>query len=106
MTDNLKKPFRWGRLQRINETLVHKTVKEAFVNLIIHTDYLLDAGTLKVIKRTNEFEFTNPGILKFPVEDIYQGGNSKSRNPRMQTILRMIEFGDNAGSGSPAILST
>ena len=61
---------------------------------------------LKVIKRSNEFEFTNPGILKLPVEDIYRGGNSKSRNPRMQTMLRMVGFGDNAGSGFPAILAT
>jgi len=81
-------------------------VREAFVNQIIHADYLPDAGTLKVIKRSNEFEFTNPGILKLPVEDIYRGGNSKSRNPRMQTMLRMVGFGDNAGSGFPAILAT
>lgn len=81
-------------------------MREAFVNQIIHADYLSDAGTLKVIKRSNEFEFTNPGILKLPVEDIYRGGNSKSRNPRMQTMLRMVGFGDNAGSGFPAILAT
>lgn len=62
--------------------------------------------TLKVIKRSNEFEFTNPGILKLPVEDIYRGGNSKSRNPCMQAMLRMVGFGDNAGSGFPAILAT
>ena len=83
-----------------------EAVREAFVNQIIHADYLSDAGTLKVIKRSNEFEFTNPGILKLPVEDIYRGGNSKSRNPRMQTMLRMVGFGDNAGSGFPAILAT
>jgi len=81
-------------------------VREAFVNQIIHADYLPDAGTLKVIKRSNEFEFTNPGILKLPVEDIYRGGNSKSRNPCMQTMLRMVGFGDNAGSGFPTILAT
>ena len=92
-------------MQRIDETPVHKAIREAFVNLIIHADYLLDADTLKVIKRADRFEFTNPGILKLPVEDIYRGGNSKPRNPRMQTMLRMIGFGDNAGSGFPAILS-
>ena len=50
------------------------------------------------------FEFTNPGTLKLPVDEIFKGGNSKSRNPRMQTMLRMVGFGDNAGSGFPAIL--
>ena len=83
-----------------------EAVREAFVNQIIHADYLSDAGTLKVVKRSNEFEFTNLGILKLPVEDIYRGGNSKSRNPRMQPMLRMVGFGDNAGSGFPAILAT
>lgn len=92
-------------IQRIDETPVHKAVREAFVNQIIHADYLSDAGTLKVIKRSKEFEFTNPGILKLPIEDIYRGGNSKSRNLRMQTMLRMVGFGDNAGSGFPAILA-
>ena len=56
------------------------------------------------IKRFDSFEFTNPGILKLPLEDIYRGGNSKSRNPHMQTMLRLVEFGDNAGSGFPTIL--
>lgn len=39
-----------------------------------------------------------------PLEDIYRGGNSKSRNPDMQTMLRLVGFGDNAGSGFPTIL--
>ncbi|MCM1560171.1 MAG: putative DNA binding domain-containing protein [Butyrivibrio sp.] len=105
LTADLKKPFKLEGIQRIDETPVHKAVREAFVNLIIHADYLSDAGTLKIIKNTEGLEFTNPGILKLPIEDIRRGGNSKPRNPRMQTMLRMIGFGDNAGSGFPAILS-
>ncbi|NBK92456.1 hypothetical protein D5278_10815 [bacterium 1XD21-13] len=106
LTEDLEKPFTLKGIQRIDETPVHKAVHEAFVNLIIHTDYLMDAGVLKVIKRNKSFEFTNPGILKLPIEDIYRGGNSKSRNPHMQTMLRMVGFGDNAGSGFPTILNT
>lgn len=44
--------------------------------------------------------------IMLPLEDIYRGGNSKSRNPHMQTMLRMVGFGDNAGSGFPSILAT
>lgn len=106
LTEDLKKPFKLEGIQRIDETPVHKAVREAFVNLIIHADYLMNAGVLKVIKRSDEFEFTNPGILKLPLEDIYRGGNSKSRNPHMQTMLRLVGFGDNAGSGFPTILDT
>lgn len=64
----------------------------------------MDARVLKVIKKSDAFEFTNLGILKLPLEDIYRGGNSKSRNSHMQTMLRMVGFGDNAGSGFPTIL--
>ena len=106
LTEDLPKPFKLEGLQRIDETPVYKAVREAFVNLIIHADYLMDAGTLKIIKRNKSFEFTNPGILKLPIEDIFRGGNSKPRNPHMQTMLRMVGFGDNAGSGFPTILAT
>ena len=106
LTEDLPKPFKLEGLQRIDETPVHKAIREAFVNLIIHADYLMDAGTLKIIKKNKSFEFTNPGILKLPIEDIFRGGNSKPRNPHMQTMLRMVGFGDNAGSGFPTILAT
>ena len=107
LTEDLPKPFKLeGGIQRIDETPVHKAVREAFVNLIIHADYLMDAGTLKIIKKNKSFEFTNPGILKLPIEEIFRGGNSKPRNPHMQTMLRMVGFGDNAGSGFPTILAT
>lgn len=106
LTEDLPKPFKLEGIQRIDETPVHKAVREAFVNLIIHADYLMDAGTLKIIKRNKCFEFTNPGILKLPIEDIFRGGNSKPRNPHMQTMFRMVGFGDNAGSGFPTILAT
>ena len=36
---------------------------------------------------------------------IYEGGNSKARNPRIQNMLRMIGFGENLGSGFPKIIA-
>lgn len=61
LTEDLKKPFKLEGIQRIDETPVHKAVREAFVNLIIHADYLMDAGVLKVIKKSNGSGF--PSIL-------------------------------------------
>lgn len=43
--------------------------------------------------------------MKLPVEDIFRSGNSKPRKSHMQTMLRMVGFGDNAGSGFPTILA-
>lgn len=38
LTEDLKKPFKLEGIQRIDETPVHKAVREAFVNQIIHAD--------------------------------------------------------------------
>ena len=51
------------------------------------------------------FVFTNPGLLKLPVEQIYEGEETKARNQRIQNMFRMIGFGENLGSGFPLILS-
>lgn len=88
----------------MDDTPVHKAIREALINLMIHSDYLI-TGTLKVEKTDDAFLFSNPGSLKLPIQAIYEGGNSKSRNPRIQMMLRMIGYGDNAGSGFPTILA-
>jgi predicted HTH transcriptional regulator len=106
LSADLKKPFVLDNQQRVDDTPIHKAIREAFVNMIIHSDYLLDSGTLKILKKQDEFIFTNPGSLKLSVEEIFKGGNSKSRNPAMQLMLRMVGLGDNAGSGIPTILNT
>ena len=77
---------------------------EAMTNAIIHADFMLN-GILKVEKLDEGFVFTNPGLLKLPLEQIYSGGESKARNQRMQNMLRMIGYGENIGSGFPLILS-
>ena len=104
LTADLPRPFRMEGILREDDTPLHKACREAMINMIIHADFQGE-GTLKVIKRLDRLEFTNPGILKLPKELIYKGGNSKARNPRMQTMLRMIGYGDTAGSGFPTILA-
>jgi predicted HTH transcriptional regulator len=71
--------------------------------MMIHSDYLI-TGVLKIVKTDNGFSFSNPGHLKLPLASIYEGGHSVARNPRIQTMFRMIGFGDNIGSGFPTIL--
>lgn len=104
LTQDLKRPFYLEGITRIDDTPVHKALREAVINLIIHSDYLM-SGVLKIVKRENEFLFSNPGNLKLPVREIYEGHNSKARNPRLQTLFRMLGFGDNIGSGFPTILN-
>ena len=103
LTRYIKRPFKLEGMTRIDDTPVHKAIRESMINMLIHSDYMI-SGVLKVVKEDHGFLFSNPGSLKLPVRRIYEGGNSKARNPRIQTMLRMIGYGDNVGSGFPTIL--
>ncbi len=100
----LKRPFRLEGMVRVDDTTVHKSIREAVTNMAIHADYLI-TGILKIVKTEKGFVFSNPGKLKLPLSAIYEGGYSVARNLRIQIMFRMIGYGDNIGSGFPAILS-
>lgn len=104
LVSDLKRPFKLEGMIRVDDTAVHKAIREATVNMIIHADYH-STGILKVIKYDDGFVFSNPGNLKLPVRAIYEGGHSVARNPKIQNMFRMIGLGDNIGSGFPTILS-
>ena len=101
---DLKRPFRLEGVQRNDDTPAHKAIREALTNSVIHADFFLSGGVLRIEKYEGCLCFRNPGMLKLPVAQIYEGGSSKARNPRMQNMLRMIGFGENLGSGFPTIL--
>ncbi len=103
ITRDLPRPFHMEGIIRQDDTLQHKAVREAFINMIIHADFMMN-GLLRVEKYDDRLEFTNPGLLKLPLDKIYAGGESKARNIRIQKMLRMIGFGENIGSGFPLIL--
>lgn len=105
VTADLPRLFRMECVQRVDDTPQHKAVREAFTNAIIHSDLLMDAGILRVEKHDDRLCFRNPGLLKLPVEMIYEGGNSMARNPKIQNMLRMVGYGENVGSGFPTIIS-
>lgn len=104
LTRDLPRPFKMEGIIRQDDTPQHKAVREAFTNMIIHGDLMMN-GLLRVEKYDDKFVLTNPGLLKLPIEQIYAGGESKARNQRMQNMLRMIGYGENLGSGFPLILS-
>ena len=101
--DGIKRPFKLSGVVRVDDSPVHKLIREALTNMIIHADYM-DVGVLKVEKNNDCLVFSNPGSLKIPIEEIYRGGNSRARNPKIQTMLRMIGMGENIGSGFPTMI--
>ena len=104
LTKDLPRPFKMIGMERDDDTPQHKAIREAMTNAIIHADLMLN-GVLKGEKYDDKFVFTNPGLLKLPVEQIYAGEETKARNQRIQNMFRMIGFGENLGSGFPLILS-
>lgn len=104
LTADLKVPFRIGPdLQRIDDTPVHRALREALVNALVHADY---EGRLsvQVLKLRDGFEFRNPGVPRLPLSTIREGGSSDCRNRNLQKMFGLIGFGERAGSGFSRIL--
>lgn len=102
LTAELKVPFALEGDQRQDDTLVHKALREALVNTLVHADYSGRASIL-VVKRPDMFGFRNPGLMRVPVDQAMAGGHSDCRNRLLQNMFRYIGLGENAGSGLPKI---
>jgi ATP-dependent DNA helicase RecG len=102
LTIDLKVPFILEGDQRQDDTLVHKAIREALVNTLVHADYTGRASVL-VVKRPDMFSFRNPGSMRVPSEIAVKGGDSDCRNRLLQDMFRYIGLGENAGSGLPKI---
>jgi len=73
-------------------------IREAFMNLLIHTDYFDRKGAnIKVYD--DRIELTNGGALLFNEKLLWGGYISEPRNPLVMKIFRMIEWSEDTGSG-------
>jgi predicted HTH transcriptional regulator len=102
LTADLKVPFQMEGDQRLDDTLVHKALREALVNALVHADYTGRASIL-VVKRPDMFGFRNPGLMRIPLDTAIAGGESDCRNRLLQDMFRFVGLGENAGSGLPKI---
>jgi len=102
LVSGLKIPFKIESGQRIEDTPIHEALREALVNTLIHGDFTGRSSFL-VVKRPDMFGFRNPGLMRVPVEQAVKGGLSDCRNRRLQTMFRLVGYGDHAGSGVPKI---
>ncbi|MGP9499170.1 RNA-binding domain-containing protein [Halomonas sp. AOP43-D1-4] len=102
LTTDLKIPFLLEGDQRQDDTSVHKALREALVNTLVHADFSGRASVL-IVKRPDMFGFRNPGLMRVPRDIALVGGNSDCRNRLLQDMFRFIGLGENAGSGLPKI---
>ena len=99
----MKVPFTLKDGIRQDDTPIHKALREALVNSLVHADF---SGRLSilVIKEPGGFQLRNPGGLRVPAEQALQGGLSDCRNRVMQQMFLMIGLGERAGSGMSRIV--
>jgi ATP-dependent DNA helicase RecG len=104
LTSRLPRPFQLVKGQRLDETPAHTSLREAFVNALIHTDYSAP-GSIIIESRTDSFRFTNPGTLLVTLPQFYKGGISQCRNTNLQGMFLMMGSAEKAGSGVSKIMS-
>ena len=99
---DIKTPFEMSGGFRVDDTPVHKAVREALANCLINADYY-GRGGLVILKRRGEITLTNPGHFRIEIAAAKSGGLSDPRNGAMLKLFNMIDIGERAGSGIPNI---
>ncbi len=102
LVSDLKVPFKLEGATRIEQTPIHEALRETLVNALIHADYSGRVSVLAV-KRPDMFGFRNPGLMRVPIEQARQGGDSDCRNRNLQKMFQFVGAGEQAGSGIPRI---
>lgn len=107
INEDLKVPFKIddADMSRVNDTDLHKALREALLNTIIHADYFTK-GNIIVEKNINEYKFINPGLLRIPLEKAISGGTSDARNKNIFKIFSLLGLGERSGFGLENIHNT
>ena len=99
LTSDVKVPFALDEKGlRINETKVHKALRELLANALIHADYHGRRGIV-IEKHYDTITFRNPGCMRLSRELAIAGGNSDARNTRIFNIFALIDVGERSGMG-------
>ena len=78
-------------------------LREALVNLLIHTDYFSPMKP-RIRVFTNRIEFENPGSLPRTVEELLKADESLPRNPVLAKFFRIAKLCESAGYGFDRML--
>ncbi|MCR5609172.1 MAG: putative DNA binding domain-containing protein [Lachnospiraceae bacterium] len=105
LTRDLDKPFLLNEMVRVEDTDIHKSVREALVNCIANADFFLSRGIV-IEKYPDKITFKNPGLSIVGKKQMLRGGDSEPRNSNIMKMLNLLGFGDHAGSGVPDIYET
>ena len=102
LIQDIKVPFKMEGGTRVDDTDVHKALREALANCLVHADYYGRQG-LVIIKKRDSITMSNPGSFRIEVDAAKSGGVSDPRNGAMLKMFNLIDIGERAGSGIPNI---
>ena len=102
IAQDIKVPFKLEGGNRIDDTPVHKALREALANCLINADYYGRQG-LVIVKRKDSITLSNPGGFRIDVEAAVSGGVSDPRNSALIKMFNLVDIGERAGSGIPNI---
>lgn len=103
LTADLKVPFVLKGMSRIDDTPLHKILREAVTNTCVHADFYGRRG-LVIQKKVDGFVFSNPGSMRVSKRVAVEGGVSDPRNGVMLKIFSLVDYGERAGSGLSSIM--
>lgn len=104
LTTDLPRPFKLDGLLRVDDTMLHKAVREALLNALVNADYYGRRGVV-ITKSREGFTFSNPGDFRISMNEAISGGVSDPRNAVVFKIFNLVDLGERAGSGLPTIFS-
>ena len=104
IVQDIKIPFKLEGGDRIDDTPIHKALREALANCLINADYYGRQG-LVIIKKEDVITLSNPGSFRIDIEAAKSGGVSDPRNSTLIKMFNLIDVGERAGSGIPNIFS-
>ncbi len=104
LVKDIKVPFKLDGVVRVDDTHVHKAIREALANCIVNTDFYLPRGIV-IKKERDSIVLENPGAIRTGKKQMLKGGISDPRNKALMKMFNMIGIGERAGSGVPDIYS-
>ena len=104
LQQDIKTPFKMDGITRVDDTPVHKALREALANCLVNADYYGRRGIV-IIKKPKLITMANPGNMRIELDAAVSGGVSDPRNSTLLKMFNFIDIGERAGSGIPNIYS-
>ena len=101
---DIKVPFKMSGGERVDDTPVHKALREALANCLINADYHGLRGVV-IRKEQDKLILANPGYVRTGTKQMRLGGESDPRNKALMKMFNLINIGERAGSGVPNIFN-